>query len=52
MDIRIENSRFTLIVGDDAVAKNLFLKSSGEDLLDHTEEVALFSLTENRPLQQ
>ena len=44
-----ENARFSLVVGADAIVKELRLKSTGEDCLDHTEETALFSLTEDRP---
>lgn len=47
--IAFENDRFTLLVGTDARAKGLLLKPTGEDCLDHTEEIALFSLTEDRP---
>ena len=48
-DMVIENAHFSLVVGTDAIVKHLFLKSNGEDLLDRTEDVALFSLTEDRP---
>ena len=49
MDLIFENRRFSLVVGDNAVVKQLLFKSTGEDCLDHTEEISLFSLTEERP---
>lgn len=48
-DIVFENSRFVLTVGDDAVAKSLRLKSTGEELLDLRDPTPLFSVTQPRP---
>lgn len=48
-DLVFENDRFALVVGENAVVKHLYLKTNGEDCLDHTEEIPLFSLTEDRP---
>ena len=44
-----ENDHFSLVVGADAIVKELRLKATNEDCLDHTEEISLFSLTEDRP---
>lgn len=48
-DFVFENKRFSLVVGENAVLKQLRLKETGEDCLDHTEDVALCSVTEDRP---
>ncbi len=48
-DIIIENKRFRLIVGEDAISKSLIIKANGEECLIPGEKVALFSLTEKRP---
>lgn len=44
-----ENKHFVLTVGDDAIAKSLVLKANGEECLVEGENMALFSITEDRP---
>ncbi|MBQ7897541.1 MAG: hypothetical protein IJ323_03875 [Clostridia bacterium] len=48
-NIIIENKRFILTVGSDAKTKSLILKENGEECLDKSESLSLFSLTEERP---
>ena len=48
-NIILENQRFSLTVGEDAQAKSLIYKDTGEELLYPGEEIALFSLTQLRP---
>ncbi|MBQ2629885.1 MAG: hypothetical protein IJG13_09435, partial [Kiritimatiellae bacterium] len=48
-DIVLENSRLRLVIGADACARSLTVKSSGEELLDTSERIALFSTTQERP---
>lgn len=48
-DIVIENEQFKLVVGNDAIAKSLVLKSSGEECLMPGENIAVFSVTQERP---
>lgn len=48
-DIVIENEQFKLVVGNDAIAKSLVLKSSGEECLMPGENIAIFSVTQERP---
>ncbi len=48
-DIIIENEQFRLIVGSDAVAKSLKLKSNNEECLMPGANMALFSVTQERP---
>ena len=48
-NIILENKKFSLTVGEDAQAKSLIYKESGEELLYPGEEIALFSLTQLRP---
>ena len=48
-DITLENSRFRLTAGDDAIAKSLVLKSTGEELLAADAGIPLFSVTQERP---
>ncbi len=48
-DIIIENKRFRLVVGEDAISKSFVIKANGEECLIPGEKVALFSLTEKRP---
>ena len=48
-DVVVENSRFKLVMGGDARAKSLMVKSTGEELLDLTEDIPLFSVVQDRP---
>jgi hypothetical protein len=48
-DIIIENEQFKLVVGSNAIAKSLILKSTGEECLMQGENMAIFSVTEERP---
>ncbi len=45
----LENARLKLIVGDNAVVQSLQVKPSGEECLDPTEQLPLFSVTQDRP---
>ena len=48
-DVVLENARLRLTVGDDAVVKSLKVKPSGEECVDATERLPLFSVTQDRP---
>ena len=48
-DVVLENDRVRLSVGDDAVTKSMVLKETGEELLDASEGLPLFSATQDRP---
>ena len=48
-DIILENDLFRLTVGEDAVLRSLVLRESGEECLAAEEEMALFSVTQERP---
>lgn len=48
-DIIIENEQFKLVLGSNAISKNLILKSSGEECLMQGENIAIFSVTQERP---
>lgn len=48
-DIIIENEQFKLVVGSNAISKSLILKSSGEECLMQGENIAIFSVTQERP---
>lgn len=48
-DIVLENDAFKLVVGDDARAKSLVVKATGEETLDNGEGLPLFSVTQERP---
>lgn len=48
-DIIIENEHLRLIVGGDCITKSLLHKHTGEECLAVGEEVALFSVTQERP---
>ena len=45
----LENARLKLIVGDNAVVQSLQVKPSGEECIDPTEQLPLFSVTQGRP---
>lgn len=47
--IVIENSFFAMELGEDCIVKSLILKSNGEQCIAPDNEMALFSLTQERP---
>ena len=47
--IVIENEACRLEIGADAAVKSLVVKATGEECLDASEDVALFSVTQERP---
>ncbi len=48
-NIVFENKLCRLTVGDDAIVKSLILKATGEECLDTGENLAIFSVTQERP---
>ena len=48
-DIIVENSRFRLKIGGDAIVKSLVSKKTGEELLDRCDPTPFFSVTQARP---
>lgn len=48
-DIVIENEQFKLVVGSNAITKSLLFKPTGEECLMKGEDIALFSVTQERP---
>ena len=48
-DIILENARFRLAVGEDCIVRSLVLRENGEECLEAGEEMALFSVTQERP---
>ena len=48
-DVIIENARFRLTIGADAITKSLVAKSTGEELLDLRDPTPFFSVTQERP---
>ena len=48
-EVVIENARFKLVLGDDARARSLVVKATGEEMLDLTEDVPAFSVIQERP---
>ena len=48
-DIVLENKKFRLVIGEDAIAKSLVVKSTGAECLRQDEDIALFSVTQERP---
>ena len=50
-DVVLENARFRLIIGGDATAKSLVVKATGEEMLDVTENLPAFCVTQDRPFQ-
>ena len=48
-DFVFENDAFQLVVGDDAVAKSLVVKATGEEALRPDRAVPLFSVSQTRP---
>ena len=50
-DLTVENARFRLTVGADAVVKSLVVKANGEEMLKPDEQIPLFTVTQPRPYQ-
>ena len=48
-DVLFENDAFRLVVGDDAQAKSLVVKATGEETIDNGEGMPMFSATQERP---
>ena len=48
-DVVIENESFKLVIGADARAKSLVVKSTGDEMLDSTEDITAFSVVQDRP---
>jgi hypothetical protein len=48
-DIILENKHFCLTIGSDCCAKSLVHKASGQECLDTSEDIPLFSVTQPRP---
>ena len=48
-DVVVENERFRLVLGGDARAKSLVVKATGEEMLDRTENIPVFSVIQDRP---
>ena len=48
-EVVVENARFRLRIGDDAVARSLVIKATGEEILDNRENLPFFSATQDRP---
>ena len=48
-DIVLENKAFRLVIGEDAAAKSLVVKATGEECVDAREGVPMFSVTQDRP---
>ena len=48
-NIILENKHFCLTLGEDGIAKSLIHKTSGQECLDQTELMSMFSLSEPRP---
>lgn len=48
-NIILENRHFRLTLGEDGIARSLLHKASGQECLDQTELMSLFSVTEPRP---
>lgn len=48
-NIVLENAHFTLTLGEDAVVTGLFCKDTGEECICSGQEMALFSVTQERP---
>ena len=48
-DVVIENEQFKLVIGSNAIAKSLVLKSNGEECLMPGKNMAVFSVTQERP---
>lgn len=48
-NIVLENEAFRLVIGEDCISESLILKATGEECLAQGEEIALFSVTQDRP---
>ena len=48
-DVVLDGKTFTLVIGDDAKAKSLVVKATGEETIDAREGVPMFAATQERP---
>ena len=48
-DVTIENARFRLVVGADALVRSLVVKATGEECVPAGEKIPVFSVTQDRP---
>lgn len=48
-DIVLDNSRFTLVIGKDATAKSLVIKSNGKEMLKKDEHIPMMAAVQERP---
>lgn len=48
-DITLENANFRLVIGDDACAKSLVVKASGEECVDAAQKMPFLTVTQDRP---
>ena len=48
-DVTLDGKSFTLVIGDDAKAKSLVVKATGEETIDAREGVPMFAATQDRP---
>lgn len=48
-DVVIENARMKLVIGGNARAKSLVVKATGQEMLDLTEDIPVFSVVQDRP---
>ena len=48
-DVVVENAKFKLVFGDNARAKSLVVKATGEEMLDLKEDIPAFSAIQERP---
>lgn len=48
-DVVVETKSLKLVIGDDAIAKSLVCKATGEECLDVHERIAVFATTQIRP---
>lgn len=48
-DVVVENGKFKLVLGDNARAKSLVVKATGEEMLDLKEDIPAFSAIQERP---
>lgn len=48
-DVTVETKAFKLVIGDDALAKSLVIKETGEEMLEPREGIPVFATTQTRP---
>ena len=48
-EVVVENARFRLCVGNDAIVHSLMIKATGEECLAKDDAIPLFSVTQDRP---